>query len=248
MSQSQAFQGRIQYSDVLLRQLEDTLSVCIANAKGRVKLSRKPKVFADHFYCGFEYLGDHNYLRYTQRDAKSTQWVVTKAIKRGAATASVWLGVRLRFDSETHNAYLTSVSVLVLAQKASLFPLVRAEWDYRGLRDARHAQPHWHVLTALQASSVGHEGHVGEPPADFDPVSQPEALSEAESLHLAMSANWPQVSGRDHVYGLPAASNLRNWIERTVEYSIEQVQYALNKARTPADPEPHDFRPMPEET
>jgi hypothetical protein len=248
MSQSQAFQRRIEYSDILLRQLEETLSISIANAKGRVKLSRKPKAVADHFYCAFQYLDDSNYRRYAQPDTKSTEWTLTKALKKGAATASVWLGVRLRFDSEAESAYLTSASVMVLAHRESFFPLVRAEWDYRGVCHAQHAQPHWHVLTALQASTRASAAAVSVPPTEFSGASLEEGSTESEILHLAMSTDWAEAKGNKHICELPDAANLRNWLARTVEYSIEQVQYALSKTRTAADSSPKDFSPSPSQT
>jgi len=242
MSQSQAFIGRIAYSDGLLRQLEDALSTRIANAKGRVRLSRRPRAWqSDHFYCGLEYVDDENCRRYTQPDSKAANWVLTKAIRRGASTASVWLGVRLRFENEAESAYLTSASIVVLVHRQSLFPLVRAEWDYRGVHQARHAQPHWHVLTALQAQVNVAAKDMG-PPIDFTPAPGPEGSDESESLHLAMSADWADAKGNRHIWEMPTAANLRNWIDRTVNYSIEQVQYALNKSSKVATQE---FIPQP---
>jgi hypothetical protein len=229
MARPQAFEGRIEYSEALLRQLEDQLSVAIANAKGKVRLTRRPRDSGEYFFCGVQFMNEEINKRYTQPDAIAYEWNLAKALRKGAATASVWVGVRLRFDSEGEGAYLASASVLVLAFRDALYPLVRAEWDYRGFCDARHAQPHWHVLTALQADTEL-RALADNIPQEFVAAYPDTRLRQSEALHLAMSTDWPALDGERFVCDLPDKGNLRNWVVKTVNYSIDQVQYALAKS------------------
>jgi hypothetical protein len=234
MTALQAFQGRIEYSDSLLRKLEETISIAIGYSRGDIKLTRRPKEHGDSFYCGLSMKEGDCFRRYIQSDSRAAEWTVVKAIKKGASLASAWIGIRMRFEKGGEEDYLVSASVIVLALRSSLYPLIRAEWDYRGLEEKKHGQPHWHVLTALQAKTNGALSNNPVGPVDFV-LQPPDASSEEmESIHLAMASNWTQRGGNEHIYSISNVEELSNWFRGVLYYSIDQVQYALNKTgKTP---------------
>lgn len=232
----QAFEGRIPYSDRVLTRVEEVIRTAVCHPKGKLKISRRPQQRGEYFYCDLQLQNNDIYRRYVQPDRKEAEWAVAKALKKGASLASTWVGLRLRFDREGEGDYLTACSLLVLALREELYPLIRAEWDYRGIIAGRHAQPHWHVLTALQ-DETRKCALVTSTPLEFKPkVSRP-ASEEQESLHLAMGTDWAEATGNQHICTLPDLESLVNWVRKTSEYSIDQVQYALHKAG-PANGQP----------
>ena len=240
---SQAFAGRIAYSEQLMRRLGERLSTCIVNAKHKLKLEPKPqRENTPTFYCGLQYAKPDITTRWEQPDDYGTIWTLGKAVRKGAASASVWVGVRLRFDYEALEAYLTSISVLVLAFRDAFYPLVRAEWDHRGVQDGQHAQPHWHVLTRLQAET---ERRIlaADAVTAFDPAVQDASVRQSEILHLAMTTDWAAPNGEKYVCELPDEKSLSNWLVQTVDYAVDQVRYALVKTSTQS-PAAEDFIPF----
>lgn len=239
---SQAFAGRIAYSEHLMRRLGGHLSTCIVNNKHKLKLELRPQgENAPTFYCGLQYAKPDITTRWEQPDDYGTIWTLGKAVRKGASLASVWVGVRLRFDYEAMEAYLTSISVLVLAFRDAFYPLVRAEWDHRGVQDGQHAQPHWHVLTRLQAET---ERRIlaADAVTAFDPAVLDPSVRQSEILHLAMATDWAAPDGEKFICELPNEESLRNWLVRTVDYAVDQVRYALGKSGTKS-PAAEDFIP-----
>lgn len=232
----QAFEDRIPYSERVLVRVEEVIRTAVCHPKGKLKISRRPQQRGEHFYCDLQLQNHDTYRRYVQADKKGADWTVAKALKKGASLASTWVGLRLRFDREGEGDYLTACSLLVLALREELYPLIRAEWDYRGIMTGRHAQPHWHVLTALQ-DETRRRALVTNTLLEFKPKVSSTASEEQESLHLAMGADWVGATGNQHIHKLPNLDSLVNWVRKTSEYSIDQVQYALLKAG-PVDAQP----------
>ena len=100
MTFSQAFANRIPYSENLISKLEDSIRIAIGHNKGQVKLAKRPQSRGDTYYCGLQFIANSSYANYVQLDNRSTEWVVAKAIKKGASSASTWIGSRFRFDKE----------------------------------------------------------------------------------------------------------------------------------------------------
>ena len=230
MALSQAFARRLPYSEKLITQVENGLRISIGLGKGQVKLGRRPTSQGESFFCELQETGHQSLKKYIQADNRATEWTVALAVKKGASSASTWVGCRLKFEIGGTDDYLVSCSVLVLALREEFYPLIRAEWDYRGIEDGCHAQPHWHMLTALQAKTREQSGR--SDPEHFDPALVSGSGEHVESLHLAMSTNWALTNGSQHTCELLEDKNLVNWIRKVSEYSINQVQYALNKSGT----------------
>jgi hypothetical protein len=139
------------------------------------------------------------------------------------------MGCRFNFEMEgaAESYFLTSASVIFLSHISEPFPLIRAEWDHRGVVEERaesHAQPHWHVLTGLQNG--------GRDPSEsavqvFNPSVNAHGL---ERLHLAMATDWHNRAGNTHVQSIPDIQSLRNWVDKTARYSIDQISYALRRS------------------
>ena len=228
MAASQAFANRLPYSDKLLTQVEEGLRISTGMSKDQIKIGRRPVgARGENFFCELQQTGHQGLGSYVQPDTRAAEWVVAMAVKKGASSASTWVGCRLKFEKGGHEDYLVSCSVIVLAYRETFYPLIRAEWDYRGVAEGRHAQPHWHMLTALQAKTRTQSGLSN--PQDFDPASASGDDERLESLHLAMSSNWTLTNGAKHTNELLEDKSLVNWIRKVSEYSIDQVQYALNK-------------------
>lgn len=228
MTSSQAFARRLPYSEKLLTQIEEGLRIATGLGRDQIKLGRRSNDRGESFICDLQETGHQGLQKYTQADSRAAEWVVALAVKKGALSASTWIGCRIKFEKGGYEDYLVSCSVLVLALREGFYPLIRAEWDYRGFEDGRHAQPHWHMLTALQAKTSERTRHID--PENFNPEFLSPDREHMESLHLAMAANWNLSNGAQHTVELFEDKSLVNWIRKVSEYSIAQVQYALNKS------------------
>jgi hypothetical protein len=194
-------------------------------------LTRKPRD------SPFEFVSDiaQSQLTQTYREPgkRQQEWTVVPAIRRDAALASILIGCRLHFEMEgaADSYYLVSASLVCLSNWGSPFPLFRAEWDHRALTaiasQETHAQPHWHVLTALQEASRTRPEVDTAAPRPFSPSSNAQDL---ESLHLAMGTDWHEHPGNTHQRVIADSASIRNWLEKTAKYSIDQVTYALRRA------------------
>ena len=228
MTTGQAFTDRIPYSEQLLTGLERLLSTSLGIPRAKLKFTRKAAT-EKVFYCQFQSAEDSLFEVYEQPDKRRENWVIAKAIKKGASQASVWVGCRMRFEHVLEKKdFLVSISLLFLSKVDDFYPLIRAEWDYRGLREEKHAQPHWHMLTALRALTVADIGSSGET-IEFQPSQVLAEHEQAEDIHLAMATDWQSPSGSKYTHVLPDDKSLMNWVGRTTNYSIGQIMYVLNQ-------------------
>ncbi len=222
---SQAFSDRIKYEAGLIVSLERTLTQVARNRASDpgVRLERRPRRAPLEFSCGFQ----GSASTYSHEEPSGRRHMLVETIRQGTPNASILMGCRFDFAMEGAGTshYLTAAGLIFFSNWNSLIPLLRAEWDYRALRDF-HAQPHWHVPASFQEKAVT-EIISGSSPQQFNPSPQ---SGDTEKLHLAMGTDWHSATGNTYHRAMPNSQCMRNWIEKTATYSIHQLVYAIRKA------------------
>lgn len=150
-----------------------------------------------------------------------------------------WLGLQLRFRTALSHAEIRSVSLIVLRGDRALapkVPVLRAEWQRAGDEESRaHAQPHWHVYSALVAATRSPLMEAESQPWILKDAPEDSTLSldGIERFHLAMAAQWHGGDGGSH-YCDPTATGIGNWLRGCISYTRQQLAYVRRKAKTEA--------------
>lgn len=137
-----------------------------------------------------------------------------------------WLSINIPYNTSTKT--LKGISLCIYANDDSV-KLFRAEWT-NNESNINHAQPHWHIhAEKLKNGSKGWDENESE---DFSLEEIEEPIREKiKRIHFAMAAAWHKKE--DHIVLLSGNDNteLLNWIDGTLKYSIQQLEYIHDKSR-----------------
>ena len=106
-------------------------------------------------------------------------------------------------------------------------PILRAEWEtnYDGDKKADHAQPHWHVYSRNNQIPVFIDNAIEL----FEQTTNPEQKDfNLDYFHFAMEASW-HANGRGQQYLPLETTSLKNWLDGSVIYIKDQLEYLCSK-------------------
>src|SRR5262249_54734166 len=115
------------------------------------RLKRSPSASTTVFVSEFLLTDPSRFRRYGESDEEGGRpWTLAiVSFRQNALENTVWCGLQLTFKHLYQKKYvLEAASFLLLLGGTKLYPLLRAEWDYKDFSNkiSQHAQPHWHVL------------------------------------------------------------------------------------------------------
>lgn len=147
-----------------------------------------------------------------------------------------WLALVLQFESFAGTYGFKSASIVVFRGQLATGPkepLFRAEWDHTD-PNARDAQPHWHVYTAVVESSLAAPEpslaslEEREPSADETSISASVSHDALHRFHFASAASWHE-GNESTPYIAHTPEGLKNWLHGCLVYTRKQLEYIASR-------------------
>lgn len=222
----------MKYSDSLVKKIEKTLTG-ILGFQLRLCDEMKPWVTAKSGITEKKTVAPHAYLALPWLDQARTiaepDQVNLLPLYSHPSGPKIWFGLRMRFRhvvrARPAEYQFEAASIYFARGDQDPRIMIRAEWDCRPSADFRHAQPHWHLHTGIEAGND-----------QVDPVDSYWA-AVLMHLHLAMAATWghdAQVGRQSsHWTALNHEDHFVEWVRHCTIYLRDQIIYATGKANYP---------------
>lgn len=142
-----------------------------------------------------------------------------------------YMDIQLSFSRNSNNLSDCSISVFNVNSFQDRL-LFRAEWSNNS---NKHAQPHWHFEWNLSENTIGYTSKHDESIKDFSLIKdfqenieeQENFNSKMKKFHFAMNANWHNEEAK-HTIAINKPEELQRWVENSIKYIKEQLEYSFN--------------------
>lgn len=135
-----------------------------------------------------------------------------------------WFYILIRFRAETPKVFKPFASISFFQRIGDeLKQLFRAEWDsYPETAGYNHPQPHWHFTAHLSDKTSFSDLEDVEEEGEFNQLLGNSKAIKLESMHFAMSGNWPS---EGNMLNRSGETSLVDWMIQLFRHVREELEY-----------------------